>query len=377
MTVWNLTAGPGTHALVVGVGRYPHLVDGDGPRFKDHSGMGQLTSAPVSARAFADWLVGSFRSPTHPLCSLELLISDSQPVTYQPPRPGADPQAVEPATFSNFEAAVLRWYDRLNTSADNRAVVYFCGHGIAAGLQTTLLLEDFGDVPHAVLRRALDFNRFYVGMDSCAARTQCFFIDACRVASPTLFRKDSYGESILDPDKKHRTPARLAPAFFSALPGTAAYGRPGRPSLYTSALLKAMGGPGAVLRESTWEIQPSALSLALWRLLKAEAARYGATQACSADHVSDFPLHELPGLPDVPVTVRCNKPINLATAMLRVVSNTVSREQPPPVPSPWSLDLPVGMYQFVAEPEPPPPDQSHKRDAIVYPPFTEVVLPWP
>jgi len=34
--------GPATHVLAIGVGRYPHLVGGDGPGLKDHQGLGQL-----------------------------------------------------------------------------------------------------------------------------------------------------------------------------------------------------------------------------------------------------------------------------------------------------------------------------------------------
>ena len=39
----------GTHVLVIGVGRYPYLLDGEEPLFAFHAGMGQLTSPPHSA----------------------------------------------------------------------------------------------------------------------------------------------------------------------------------------------------------------------------------------------------------------------------------------------------------------------------------------
>jgi hypothetical protein len=48
--------GPATHALVIGVGAYPHLIGGTG-RTKYNDGMGQLTSPPISARLFASWLM--------------------------------------------------------------------------------------------------------------------------------------------------------------------------------------------------------------------------------------------------------------------------------------------------------------------------------
>ncbi|MCE9670495.1 caspase family protein [Myxococcus stipitatus] len=377
MTVWNFSTGPGTHALVVGVGRYPHLLGGGGALFPDHGGMGQLTSAPVSATAFADWLASAYQLPTHPLCSIDLLVSGGAPLTYQPPAAGAAAQAVERASFDNFKAAVLRWYAALSTSPDNRAVFYFCGHGLAAGLQTTLLLDDFGDVPHAAFAHALDFDRFYLGMDPCAARTQCYFIDACRVASRTLFEIDTFGESILTPSRKHSTPARRAPVFYSTMLGTQAFGRTEQPSLYMSALLKAMTGPGAVRKGNAWEIRPSTLSLAMEELLNREAEAAGATQNCNANNVVDFPLHRLSGPPDIPVTVSCETQVDLANAILRVVGGASPREHEPSSP-PWNLVLPYGTYEFIAVPEGAAPDAPrHVQTESVFPPLTEVVLPCP
>src|SRR4051812_28921685 len=69
-------AGAGTHALVVGVGAYRHMPGGVGPIATANEGMGQLTSAPLSAREFAKWLATDFRHRTHPLRSLSLLVSD-------------------------------------------------------------------------------------------------------------------------------------------------------------------------------------------------------------------------------------------------------------------------------------------------------------
>ena len=43
----------GTHALVIGVGDYPHLNGGSNARTEHHDGMEQLTSPPIPARLFA------------------------------------------------------------------------------------------------------------------------------------------------------------------------------------------------------------------------------------------------------------------------------------------------------------------------------------
>ena len=63
----NAIAGGGgaVHALVIGIGDYPHLIGGSGPLTPSHDGMQQLSSPPVSARAVADWLIADFRHPEH------------------------------------------------------------------------------------------------------------------------------------------------------------------------------------------------------------------------------------------------------------------------------------------------------------------------
>ena len=46
---------PGTHALLIGVGKDPHLTGGDGPSSEAADGMQQLSSPPVPP---AQWRTG-------------------------------------------------------------------------------------------------------------------------------------------------------------------------------------------------------------------------------------------------------------------------------------------------------------------------------
>ena len=73
-------AGPATHALVIGVGSYPHLLGGSGPRCADNEGLGQLKSPTASATVFANWLIEEFANASKPLASLAMLISDESNV---------------------------------------------------------------------------------------------------------------------------------------------------------------------------------------------------------------------------------------------------------------------------------------------------------
>ena len=71
------------HLLVIGVGKYPHLLNGEhfDPHVR-HLDLGQLTSPPVSARAFARWWCESYNNPDVPLGSVELFLSEENPTPF-------------------------------------------------------------------------------------------------------------------------------------------------------------------------------------------------------------------------------------------------------------------------------------------------------
>src|SRR5450830_1169609 len=213
----------GTHALVIGVGDYPWLQGGSQqPVFPRNEGMGQLSSPPLSARAFAEWLMSpdGFRNTDRPLASLDLLISD--PTTTQFTPPGGTSMQIQRANFVEIQAAVLNWFAR-GDHTDDQLIFYFCGHGISTGLMTTLLPEDYGRLqlpPQASLSLAIDFDSLYQGMDSCRARRQLFFIDACRVASGALIKSQgNRGVAIVPGQAQLTTPARDAPIYYATMPG--------------------------------------------------------------------------------------------------------------------------------------------------------------
>lgn len=78
--------GPATHAIVIGVGAYPHLIGGAGPLTNRNEGMAQLSSPPLSARALAEWLIESLHDPSKPLATVALLLSESDPRPFWQPQ---------------------------------------------------------------------------------------------------------------------------------------------------------------------------------------------------------------------------------------------------------------------------------------------------
>jgi hypothetical protein len=363
------SAGPGTHVLIVGVGEYPHLVGGSGVLLPSHDNMGQLNSPPVSARAVATWFLAHYNNPARQLSSLDLLISDPSSATFT--APDRTKHRIERATFANTEQAVLAWKARGDTNEANLVVFFFCGHGIASGSQTTLLLEDFGRLPDAPLNHAVDFNALYLGMDKCDARTQCFFVDACRVASGALLTADKFsGMPIIYGST--RLKVRKAPVYYATVPGALAYGRVDAPSVFSEALLKALEGAGSDDFDGDWRIQTDVLNRGIHHLLRRSVDKTAAeAQLSIVDHLTRFALHHLPGRPIVPVEVACDPDDWNQHAVLSFMGRARQEKRMPPLADDWDLDLEEGSYIFSAEIQPPQSGRG-SVNSYVGPPYRPV-----
>jgi hypothetical protein len=345
--------GPATHAIVIGVGDYPHLVGGTKRLSKWNDSMGQLSSPPISARAFSDWLISAYNNPQRPLATVALLVSANTDLDYTPP--GGRKVSPERVTMQNVDEAVISWKRRGDTNADNLLIFYFCGHGALAGTETSLLLEDFGADDDRPLRGAIDFRQFRLGMDKCRARQQIYFIDACRVASSAVLDSagNYAGEPILTGSLRPVPggPARQAPVFNSTLAGTSAYARENQVSLFTEALLRALAGAADDAdADEKWRVKTTNLSQGINDLLMRAAEKGVAIhQTNSTDELAVFTLHELTGDPLVPVFVGCEPQQANRECELSYTSVALSRKLGPGDASGWDLDLTPGPYTFVAE----------------------------
>jgi hypothetical protein len=347
----------GAHALVVGVGEYPWLDGGSQPRFQHFEGMGQLSSPPQSARAFADWVLRDFggaAQPLHTLASLEVLLSDPASTDYVAPDGVVHP--VERATSQAIEDAVLRWYARGDADANNLLLFYYCGHGIARGLKTTLLPEDYGSKQQpasASLPLAIDFDELYLGMDQCKARQQLYFIDACRVASGVLMKSHLVtGKAVIPGLAAPTAPPRNAPVYNGAVPGTQAFGRVGKASFFTDALLKAFRGAAADDSSGRWVLQTDRIQSGVhYHLRRAVASSAAQGQFASATNLGPpFEIHPLDAPAEIPVEVTCDPSAHNPQAQLTVKDNAgaVLMARNPAAAQPWEIELPVGDFEFEA-----------------------------
>jgi len=343
--------GPTTHAIVIGVGAYAHLIGGGGELFPDHESMGQLTSPPHSARAFTNWLLKKHHNPNKPLASLELLVSDVQGSEFT--LPNGEVTKIKSASKANVEEAVWRWIGRGDESRDNLMIFYFCGHGIAGGPETALLLDDFGKRKLAPLNNAIDFRGFWLGMNKCKAREQCYFVDACRRASSTLIESYNYAGDPIIPGTNLPSPLgrRHAPVYYSTVAGESAHSQPGAPSVFTEALLKALDGAGSDDFEGDWRVYTDRLNIGITHLLErlmGDDVRL--EQVSPVDALTRFTLHYLDGKPIVPVTIGCRPSGANEAAELSYSycdgSNKVIR--PDAKSSDWDVDIEEGNYRFSA-----------------------------
>jgi hypothetical protein len=188
-------------------------------------------------------------------------------------------------------------------------------------------------------------------MDECAAREQCYFVDACRVGSELLISSDGYvGNPIIQSIGAANMTGRVrqAPVFYSTLPGKVAYGRPDRPSVYTEALLESLSGAGAGDEDGTWRVRTIRLHDALNFLVKdaSEELQVQQLQIAPSDELTSIDLNKVKE-PMVPVVFACIPDEAHAVAALSYAGSRGQFERVADE-APWRLRLPVDSYDFSA-----------------------------
>ena len=357
----SLTASVYTHALVIGVGEYPHLRGGGLFAAQPAAvglGLGQLTSSVASAMAFTDWLLTSFRNDGKPIGTVELLLS---PGAY---RPSPDASAilglasgpsmtVDSATSSNIRAAFDEWLDRCNGDRANIAIFYFSGHGLEKEV-SLLLPEDFGIEVNRPFATCIDLTTTHRFMGQSKVGTQCFFIDACRetpielltsLEKPGFPLKGSTSGSFLERD---------APIYQGAAEGRQAFGPSGKVSFFTEQLIRCLNGLGAQNKAGQkWRVTTQSLRTGLTTVIPRLPPVGGKRITCDCGNgKSNFPTDLHFAADPVPVLMNLTLDPMHAAADARLYmkdrsNNRTDRSNPDP--SPWQLEVVSGWYIVGAE----------------------------
>lgn len=265
---------PGTHVLAIGVGHYPHLIDGSASRAKQLLGLGQLSSPPISTQAFLDWTLAPLLSKTPgfmnaamPLASVEAVISGQKPITV--PAPGG-PIQVGPADLLSIETAFRSWLNRLINDPGSMGIFYYCGHGLSTASQF-LLAEDFGEDDYHPWAKAFDVTRTYQAVIREIHGPLYFLVDACREVSRDIaLTLDADPSPLKDVDLRK---AVICPSYSminATGEGKLAFALDGKISRFTEALLTSLSGycglktPGA----KAWSVDGESLGSAVRVLLQ-------------------------------------------------------------------------------------------------------------
>lgn len=367
---------PGTHALVIGVSRYRHLVDGVAPTpTAAEFELEQLTAAARSASEFAAWLlddVNGYHKPAAPPRSLRVLLSP-QPGELIAPTIAARAADVRAATLANVEEAVEEFVQAANTHRDNVAIVYIAGHGVQiSSAGAIVLLEDFGakPAPTPKLRAALDVAGLHRSMTSnTSARTQFWFVDACR-QRPAIARKfDELG--LPQTFDMPLGEVDASPLFLASITGKAAYARPNGRTLFYEALMWALDGGAVESPEDgieAWHVSVTSLTEKLRNRVSALAQAAGAVQSVG---LAGLPLnavfHELRATPQVDLRMELAPPeANLkARATLQLDDDVVLEAV-----ANWPIEKRVlaGLYRLDVAAD--PPFVARKTALNIKPPST-------
>ncbi len=290
------TGAPATHVMIVGVGDYQ-----DKNRFPL-----ELKTATHSARALADWFIDEtpkFKNDICPLASVAVVLSESPSCTAPHYAGGPVPRAI----FGDLQRAALAWLGRINSHADNLAVLYVVGHGLSFEKRSAFLLEEFGTRAGVATFGMVEVEQLIAALDNAIPTKQLLLFDCCRSDTGlNLPPGERLGASVLislvrEPGDHGIT--RRQWAITAAALGQSAYGETKGPTLFNSALIDALGGVAAEPAEAGWPVRPSSMHQKIDRILQLYKLPAGHYQVPTAQAVGSFDI-TYPGEPaDIPVYV--------------------------------------------------------------------------
>lgn len=350
---------PGTHALIIGVSAYDHLMGSSEGGCSEQgldSGLRQLSAAARSASRFATWLMDNYRRRDFPLRSLRVLLS---PATEDEVSDNLKDNLKENSTPTrdNVAAAFREFKKAAARNPDNIAIVYVAGHGVQfTNTGAVLLLKDFAHPDHEEerYRGAVDMRAMHESMTyTNGARSQFWFVDICRQRAPDAKEYDELA-GVLKFDKAinkgNSGAATCSPIFLSASSGEKAFAKPGKLTLFCEALMSALVEGNAASsdgeRSSPWLVSTSGLQMYLRQTVELLATCNDEKQIIECTGIfNDEVFHECEKAPDVNLTIKIRDGLNGNdySAKLSCLDRTLYENH-----TKWPLcdRIPAGIYKI-------------------------------
>ncbi|HEX8324039.1 MAG TPA: caspase family protein [Tepidisphaeraceae bacterium] len=356
------------HVFIVGVSDYSNLPGETDPMTPNALGLRKLTSPALSALRVYDWIIDHKNDLPLSLGHTSLLLSPSPQEQAIEPSFAARANDYQPCDLANFLRAADAWRAAALSDPKDMTLFYFAGHGLRWSTNDAILmLRDVGQGAGGVLLNAIDLNNLYAGMAPSesqpdVARTQVYFVDACRVepAEITRIQRPTPSE-VFRVDLRGRVDDRQTPIFFATVGGATAIGRKAKSSIFSELLLDCLNGDAgqrSVAPDGTvsWTVTTQSLARALNELF-ADLATAGVDQACTVEGAAsqDIPLCRLNGPPKVPVLIAVDPVAAAPDISFRVMnSDTLAVVFGPQVlnPHPHFDHWPAGMYHVLVEAPP-------------------------
>jgi hypothetical protein len=338
---------PQTHVFLIGINNYPHLKGGAQEKTQGFAGnyqLEQLTSPAISISVLYEVIMKlhKMKAWVRPLGSIELLMS---PTPGTNPLPGIQKQ---PATIQNIRGCYFNWRQRCETNKDNVALFYYCGHGLEKG-RHFLLAEDFGAMPHNPWFEAFDFDSTRNAFHDCKAETQLFFVDACRQITDSMLTTD-LNIAPIDNPKVMRSESLYNLTMKATAADEMAYGKRNESSFFCQALIKALEGQVAKKRFADWVVETTAICQHIYTLLEIVEPNQSYKQRCQNSFGNVGPLLKFGFAPEAILEVSCDPDHAIAEASITCIQpRTNQKHTRSPHPLPWSLKIPAGIYELVAE----------------------------
>lgn len=349
-----------THALIVGVSEYAFLPGKAEPPMPHFFGLKRLASPALSAAMLCAWLVEHADALARPLASCRLLLSPSPfEVPLIPPLPaaaGVTAAAAGPANWLPFVSDALALRQDAGVRRGDTTFVFYSGHGLEKAGADLITLADFGDpASGGLFAHTTTVASLIAGMAPSddypdMARTQFYFIDACRQSLEGVDPLAPTGVALY---AKSKDDTRATPTFQAAYPGSIAMTLDGQPTDFCRALLDGLArgaeGPDLTDPQERWPVT----TYTLHKAISNHFAALGSGQFAPLGFtLKDEVLLWLPEPPQVDVAIMVMPEEAIDHTHVTLSGPTPIALEAVRANHPYRLQLKGGPYTLEARPDP-------------------------